>query len=187
MRLRNIAERRPAERQPVLVSALTGEGLDRLAAEIEARLAARRVTLDLVLDAADGAGLSWLHRHTEVMAKTLREDGRLAITVRADPANAEKRAVRREISAASSFRPPLKSEAKVETILCVRSAAQREASDFLFCLGLVPERVHLGERRFCGVLPRSASARSIAPKRRSNFDWSRAASPPGRHRGGGRD
>jgi GTP-binding protein HflX len=52
--LRNRAERKPAERHPVLVSALSGEGMDRLATEIEARLAARRVTLDLVIDAADG-------------------------------------------------------------------------------------------------------------------------------------
>jgi GTP-binding protein HflX len=89
-RIHNLAERQPAERHPVLVSALSGEGLDRLAAEIEERLATRRVTLDLVLDAADGAGVSWLHRHTEVMTKTLRDDGGLAITVRADPANAEK-------------------------------------------------------------------------------------------------
>ncbi len=74
----------------MLVSALTGEGLDRLAAEIERRLAQRRATLHLVLDAADGAGLSWLHRHTEVIAKSLREDGRIALTVRADPANVEK-------------------------------------------------------------------------------------------------
>jgi GTP-binding protein HflX len=89
-RLRNLADRRSAEQRPVLVSALSGEGLDRLAAAIETRLAARRVTLDLVLDAADGAGVSWLHRHTEVMAKTLQDDGSLAVTVRADPANAEK-------------------------------------------------------------------------------------------------
>jgi GTP-binding protein HflX len=88
--LRNRAERKPAERHPVLVSALSGEGMDRLATEIEARLAARRVTLDLVIDAADGAGVSWLHRHTEVMTKVLRDDGALAITVRVDPANAEK-------------------------------------------------------------------------------------------------
>jgi len=87
-RSRNLADRKP--RSPVLVSALSGEGLDRLAAEIEARLAAHRVTLDLVLDPADGAGLSWLHRHTEVMAKTSRDDGRLAVLIRADPANAEK-------------------------------------------------------------------------------------------------
>src|SRR6266446_3247520 len=86
----NRAERQPAGRHPVLVSAQSGEGLDDLAAEIERRLAARRVLLDLVLDVADGAGLSWLHRHTEVMTKALREDGALAVTVRADPANAEK-------------------------------------------------------------------------------------------------
>ena len=89
-RVRNRAERQPVGRHPVLVSALSGEGLDDLAVEIERRLAARRVMLDLVIDAADGAGLSWLHRHTEVMSKALRDDGALAITVRTDPANAEK-------------------------------------------------------------------------------------------------
>ena len=36
---RNLAERQPADRRPVLVSALTGEGLDALLAAIEARLA----------------------------------------------------------------------------------------------------------------------------------------------------
>jgi GTPase len=90
LRLRNYAERQAPPRRPVLVSARSGEGLDRLADEIERRLAARRVTLDFVLDAADGAGLSWLHRHTEVMSKALRDDGALAVTVRADPANAQK-------------------------------------------------------------------------------------------------
>jgi GTP-binding protein HflX len=100
--LRNRAERRPAERHPVLVSALSGEGMDRLATEIEARLAARRVTLDLVIDAADGAGVSWLHRHTEVMTKVLRDDGALAITVRVDPANAERVRVKFSPSAVPS-------------------------------------------------------------------------------------
>jgi GTP-binding protein HflX len=90
LRLRNLAERQAPPRHPALVSARSGEGLDRLAAEIERRLAAQRVTLDFVLDAADGAGLSWLHRHTEVMSKALRDDGALAVTVRADPANAQK-------------------------------------------------------------------------------------------------
>jgi GTPase len=90
LRLRNYAERQAPPLRPVLVSARSGEGLDRLADEIERRLAARRVTLDFVLDAADGAGLSWLHRHTEVMSKALRDDGALAVTVRADPANAQK-------------------------------------------------------------------------------------------------
>ncbi|HEY7663337.1 MAG TPA: GTPase HflX [Xanthobacteraceae bacterium] len=89
-RARNRAERRAVEDRPVMVSALSGEGLPHLLAQIEAQLAARRVTLDLVVDAADGAAVSWLYRHAEVMNKALRGDGALAITVRADPVNAEK-------------------------------------------------------------------------------------------------
>jgi len=87
--MRNLAARRPAGRRPVLVSALSGEGLDALTAEIEARIAATRIVLDLELDAGDGAGISWLHRHAEVLEKDFRADGRLAVTVRVDPANAE--------------------------------------------------------------------------------------------------
>ena len=33
---------------------------------------------------SDGAGLSWLYRHSEVLEKHLRDDGQLAVTVRAD-------------------------------------------------------------------------------------------------------
>jgi len=84
-RLRNVAERQADERRPVLVSALSGEGFDALAAAIDARIGASRTLIDLTLDPADGAGISWLHRHTEVMAKDLREDGRYAMTVRVDP------------------------------------------------------------------------------------------------------
>jgi GTPase len=88
-RLRNLAERRPADQRPVLVSAITGEGIDALNAAIEARLAAGRVLLELVLEAADGAGVSWLHRHTEVIHKAVdRESGRTVMTVRADPEKA---------------------------------------------------------------------------------------------------
>jgi GTPase len=89
-RIKNLAERQPAEQRPVLVSALNGEGIERLTAEIEGRLAAGRVTLDPLLYPPHRAGVSWLHRNTEVMAKALRDDGRLAVTVRADPANAER-------------------------------------------------------------------------------------------------
>jgi GTPase len=88
--LRNLAERRPADRRPVLVSAITGEGIDALNTAIEARLAAGRVLLELVLDAADGAGVSWLHRHTEVIHKAVdQESGRTVMTVRADSTKAE--------------------------------------------------------------------------------------------------
>jgi GTPase len=84
-RLKNLAERQPPEQRPVLVSAITGEGLEALDAVIEARLSAGRVLIELEVDAADGAGVSWLHRHTEVISKTLNErSGRIAMTVRAD-------------------------------------------------------------------------------------------------------
>ena len=90
VRLQNLAERRPADNRPVLVSAVTGEGLDALGAAIEARLAAGRVLLELCLDAADGAGLSWLYRHTEVIHKVIDEkSGRIAMTVRAAPERAD--------------------------------------------------------------------------------------------------
>jgi GTP-binding protein HflX len=87
-RIANIAAREPEDRRPVLLSALGGEGLDRLASAIEARFSLQRVVLDLALDPADGAGVSWLYRNTEVMAKSMRDDGRLALTVRVDPAQA---------------------------------------------------------------------------------------------------
>jgi GTP-binding protein HflX len=73
----------------VLVSALTGEGLDTLVSAVEARLSKGRQTLSLSLDPADGAGLSWLYRHSEVLSRDMDADGRLALTVRADAKNAE--------------------------------------------------------------------------------------------------
>jgi GTP-binding protein HflX len=88
-RLQNLADRRPEESRPVLVSAITGQGLERLAAAIEARLAAGRTVIALELEAEDGAGVSWLHRHTEVISKTVdQQTGRVAMTVRTDPARA---------------------------------------------------------------------------------------------------
>ncbi len=90
-RLKNLADRRPQAQRPVLVSALTGEGIDSLSAAIEERLAVGRVLIELELDPADGAGVSWLHRHTEVISKAMDENsGHLAMTVRtaADRADA---------------------------------------------------------------------------------------------------
>jgi GTPase len=79
----NIAARRPPDRPCFLVSAATGEGIDSLLVAIEERLAAARTTLHLSIDAADGAGVSWLHRNSEVLGKDFR-DGRYDMTVRVD-------------------------------------------------------------------------------------------------------
>jgi GTP-binding protein HflX len=88
-RLKNLAERRPEGQRPVLVSALSGQGTDDLVKATQARLALRRVVLDLVIDPSDGAGMSWLHRHTEVIEKSLGDDGKMAMTVRVDPTRTE--------------------------------------------------------------------------------------------------
>ena len=82
--VRNAAARHDEQHPVLLVSAQTGEGIDALLAAIEQRLAAKRVTLDLTIDAADGSGISWLHRNAEVLEKQLAE-GRYAMTVRVDP------------------------------------------------------------------------------------------------------
>jgi len=73
------------QRRPVLVSALTGEGLDELLARIETILAASRVTLALELEPEDGQGLAWLHSHAEVLSREAREDGGSRLLVRVAP------------------------------------------------------------------------------------------------------
>ena len=56
------------------MSAETGEGVEALLEAIEERLAATRITLDLRVDATDGAGISWIHRNAEVLDKHLDEN-----------------------------------------------------------------------------------------------------------------
>jgi GTP-binding protein HflX len=90
MRFKNLAARRQAEMQPILISAASGEGIERLVTEIERRLAAGRETFEVLLPVSDGAGLSWLHRHSEVITKRLCEGGSLLLKVRTDASNAKK-------------------------------------------------------------------------------------------------
>ncbi|MEX2127975.1 MAG: GTPase HflX [Xanthobacteraceae bacterium] len=97
-RIRNTAVRRPEDTRPVLISAVTGEGIPDLLDAIEARVTAGRPTLSLDLDPADGAGLGWLHRQTEVLSRELDERGRLAVTVRVDPSKVAE--VRRKFTGA---------------------------------------------------------------------------------------
>ncbi len=89
-RLANLAERQEAKQRPVPVSAITGEGVDRLTDAIEARIAQTRTVIELEIDGGDGAGISWLHRNTEVLLRTDRDDGKVVMTVRADPAKVER-------------------------------------------------------------------------------------------------
>ncbi len=83
--LTNAARRRPAKQRPILISALTGQGVDDLLASVEAALARERVVVDVRLDPADGKGRNWLYEHTEVLGRSEAEDGTACFTVRAAP------------------------------------------------------------------------------------------------------
>jgi GTPase len=75
---------------PLAVSALTGEGIDRLRETVEARLAAGRSLLEVELEGADGRALHWLYENAEVMARQTSEDGRIRLKVRVAPDKLER-------------------------------------------------------------------------------------------------
>ena len=87
-RLANIAARQPARQRPLLVSAVTGQGTEELLAEIELQLAATKRLLRVTLDSADGEGISWLYRHTEVLNKDVGDE-RTEMTVRTEESRRE--------------------------------------------------------------------------------------------------
>jgi len=72
------------------VSALTGEGVERLLGAIEERLAQGRTLVDLTLDGTDGQGLHWLYQHTEVMQRETSDEGRISVKVRVAPDKLER-------------------------------------------------------------------------------------------------
>nr|WP_236823752.1 GTPase HflX [Blastochloris viridis] len=84
------AARRPAEQQPALVSALSGEGVEALLDRIETRITAGRITRTVSLAPEDGQGLAWLYRHADVIERSGdAETGRTLVTVRVSPERLE--------------------------------------------------------------------------------------------------
>ena len=74
-----------AERPPVLISALIGEGIDTLLGAIDARLGAADEVLTLELPAREGRLLSWIHDNAEVLAQETAESGVVTARFRIDP------------------------------------------------------------------------------------------------------
>ena len=70
----------------VMLSAITGEGCERLLRLLDDRLSASREVLDITIEAADGATLAWLYRHGEVLGREDSEAG-TRLTVSLDPAD----------------------------------------------------------------------------------------------------
>nr|WP_245197442.1 GTPase HflX [Labrys sp. LIt4] len=83
------ASRRDGENRPIVVSAVTGEGVPALLDRVEAVVAAGRLTLSVDIPPADGAGLAWLHANTDVLARETDEDGVTHVSIRVAPERAE--------------------------------------------------------------------------------------------------
>ncbi|GGE45481.1 GTPase HflX [Agaricicola taiwanensis] len=79
------AARRAGDERVALVSAVTGEGVDALLAEIEQRLVAHRMVIRITVPAADGSGLNWLYRHGEILDRRELKNGAIDVLVRMPP------------------------------------------------------------------------------------------------------
>jgi GTP-binding protein HflX len=85
----NHLKRLKAAQRPLLISALTGEGTDTLLRAIADKIATGWPVVSLELETSDGANLSWLHRHGEVLSQKLKGDDRMRVEVRMSPEKAE--------------------------------------------------------------------------------------------------
>ena len=77
---------RRAERGPVLVSAVTGFGVDVLLSAIEERLGGADAIVELTLPPTAGKLAHWIHENAEVLAREVREGGEVRFRVRVDAA-----------------------------------------------------------------------------------------------------
>ena len=71
---------------PVLVSALTGEGVPEMLSEIDRRLSANDEIVSVTLPPSAGKLASWLYENTEVIERKIADDGALAFRLRVDKA-----------------------------------------------------------------------------------------------------
>jgi GTP-binding protein HflX len=85
-----IAANRPEAERPMLVSALTGEGVAPLMAAIERRLARDSLAYTLTVAPEDGAGLAWLHGNTEVLQRRADSEGVVHVVARVTPERRDK-------------------------------------------------------------------------------------------------
>jgi GTP-binding protein HflX len=79
---------KPAPERPIMVSALTGEGIDTLLAAIEKRIATGRSSYLVTLPAGDGENFAWLHAQAEILERRETEDGTVHLAVRLPPERA---------------------------------------------------------------------------------------------------
>jgi GTP-binding protein HflX len=84
-RLAALAARERTSMRPVLVSALTGEGIDTLLSAIEEHLSKGRPIYLVTLGPSDGASLNWLYEQAEILERRTDPEGRILASVRIAP------------------------------------------------------------------------------------------------------
>jgi GTPase len=77
--------RKDALARPILVSALTGEGVATLLATIEKCIATGRRSFAVTLAPGDGENFAWLHAQAEILDRRQVEDGTITLAVRLPP------------------------------------------------------------------------------------------------------
>ena len=84
-RVLNTAKARRGRSKPIVVSALTGEGLDALTRAIEERLSSGHPRFTISVPAHDGQGAAWLHANAEVLERQTGATGETGFIVRVAP------------------------------------------------------------------------------------------------------
>jgi GTP-binding protein HflX len=74
-----------AERPPVLIAALTGEGMEALLTSVDKRLGAKDEVLTLEIPPGEGRLLSWLHDNAEMLGQKIADNGTVTARFRIDP------------------------------------------------------------------------------------------------------
>ena len=145
----------------MLVSAVTGEGVDTLLGRIEQHLAAGRPSYLVILEPADGSSMNWLYEQAEILERRTDQEGRTLASVRIAPEK-EPRFLQRFPGARSRD--------------CRRGLYRRSARLWRAFLRLHPELFHVVEG---GVRGRSAAGREgLLDRRRSGartWRWRRAS------------
>ena len=74
------------ENEPIMVSAVTGKGVDELLEQVEKRISGGKGLLEITLPVERLAKLNWLYENTTVLEREDKDDGSVWLKVRATPA-----------------------------------------------------------------------------------------------------
>lgn len=92
--VRNRARR--SDGKAVVISAVSGEGIDDLLVAIEANLERLHVVMDVEVDAANGALINWLHENADVLEREAEETQTLRYRIRISAAKRDRLIARLE-------------------------------------------------------------------------------------------